>query len=76
MEKVYEHVAEKWPGALWPLLLILIDLDESTKFSSGKEFKNVHMSLFESNGRRDLRVAPAFPWNVQGTRWYLPEDKD
>jgi len=76
MEKVYDHVAEKWTGAPWPLLLILIDLEESRRFSSGKEFRNIHMSVFDSNGRKSLRDTPAFPWKVQSTRWYLSEDKD
>lgn len=69
--KVYQHVTEKWEGAQWPLLLILIDLEESKKFSSGKEFKNIQMAVFDSGGRRSLRVAPAFPWNVESSRWYL-----
>ena len=73
---VYDHVSEKWKGAPWPLLFILIDLAESSKFSSGKEFRNLHMSVFDSSGRRSLRDAPAFPWNVESTRWYLFEDKD
>jgi len=71
MEKVYDHVSEKWEDAPWPLLLILIDLEESRRFSSGKEFRHIHMSVFDSSGRRSLRIAPAFPWNVEGTRWYL-----
>ena len=67
--KVYDHVSENWRDAPWPLLLILIDLEESRKFSSGKEFKHIHMSVFDSQGRKSLRVAPAFPWTVLGTRW-------
>lgn len=67
--KAYDHVSENWIGAPWPLLLILIDLEESRRFSSGKEFKHIHMSVFDSNGRRNLREAPAFPWKVLGTRW-------
>ena len=74
--KVYDHVSEKWKNVPWPLLLILIDLEESREFSSGKEFRNLHMSVFDSSGRRDLRVAPAFPWNVEGTRWYSSEDRN
>ena len=74
--KVYDHVSEKWKDAPWPLLLILIDLEESRKFSSGKEFRNIHMSVFDSGGHSNLRVAPAFPWKVASTRWYLSEDKD
>ncbi len=70
IDKVYNHVIKNWEGAKWPLLLILIDLEESGVFSSGKEFKNIRMSVFDKNGRRELRVAPAFPWEVSGTRWY------
>ena len=69
MEKVYNHVIGKWEGAQWPLLLILIDLIESKRFSSGKEFRNMQMSVFDRDGRRELRIAPAFPWEIDGTRW-------
>ena len=67
--KVHSHVVEEWEGAPWPLLLILIDLEKSKKFSSGKEFKKIQMSVFYKGEYRDLRSAPAFPWKVQGTRW-------
>lgn len=70
IEKVYEHVIKEWEGAQWPLLLILIDLEESKKFASHKEFKNIQMSVFDRNKRKELRTAPAFPWQVSGTRWY------
>lgn len=69
IENVYSHVMERWKGAQWPLLLILIDLKESKKFFSHKEFKNIRMSVFDKGGCRDLRSAPAFPWEVRGTRW-------
>ncbi len=69
IQKVYAHVAKKWEGTKWPLLLVLIDLEESGEFTSGKEFKNIQMSVFDNNGRRELRKAPAFPWEVSGTRW-------
>ena len=71
IEKVYNYVIKKWEGALWPLLLILVDLEESKKFSSGKEFKNIQMSIFDGEKHREIRVAPAFPWEVSGTRWSL-----
>jgi hypothetical protein len=67
--KVYSRVQEKWEGALYPLLLILIDVEKSKKFSSGKEFRNIQMSLFNKSQREELRSAPAFPWFVPGTRW-------
>ena len=71
IEKVYNHVMEEWKGARWPLLLILVDLIESKKYYMGKEFKNIQMSIFnegEKVERRELRSAPAFPWEVPGTR--------
>ena len=69
IERVYNHITEKWQGAQWPLLLILIDLIESKKYYMGKEFKNIQMSVFHKGERRELRSAPAFPWEVPGTRW-------
>jgi len=75
IQKVYDHVMNEWKGAPWPLLLILIDLEESRKFSSHKEFKNIQMSVFDAGRRRDLRVIPAFPWNVEGSRWHAQAPK-
>ena len=69
IQKVYNHVMEKWRGAKWALLLILIDLIESRKYPMGKEFKNIQMSVFYKGKCRELRSAPAFPWEVSGTRW-------
>lgn len=71
IKRVYEEVRHRWEGALWPLLLILVDLEESKKFSSGKEFQNIQMSVFDGEKCREIRVAPAFPWKVSGTRWSL-----
>ena len=41
IDKVYAHVAKNWEGAEWPLLLILIDLEESKEYVAYKEFKNI-----------------------------------
>ena len=60
---------EKWKGARWLLLLILIDLIESKKYPMGKEFNNIQMSVFDKGEPTELRSAPAFPWEVPGTRW-------
>ena len=70
IEKVYNHVMEEWEGAKWPLLFILIDLRESRIYSSHKEFKKISMSVFHLGNQRNLRVAPAFPWEVGSTRWF------
>lgn len=69
IDKAYEHVKERWEKAPWPLLLILIDFRKSRKFSSGRELKNINISVFDSSERRDLRAAPAFPWNVEESCW-------
>jgi len=69
IQEVYNHVMEKWEGAQWPLLLILVDLVESKKYPMGKEFKNIQMSVFDRGERTEFRSAPAFPWEVPGTRW-------
>ena len=42
IKRVYSHVMNEWEGARWPLLLILIDLEESKKFPMGKDFKNIN----------------------------------
>jgi hypothetical protein len=70
IEKVYNHVIEKWEGAKWPLLLVLVDLEESKKFSSHKEFRNINLSIFNEGKHKILRSVPAFPWQVEGTRWF------
>ena len=69
IQKVYDHVMKEWGGARWPLLLILLNLIESNKYPMGKEFRNIQMSVFDERERRELRSAPAFPWEVAGTRW-------
>ncbi len=69
IEKVYSHVMERWGRAKCPLLLILIDVEKSKKYPLGKEFKNIQMSVFDKDKRTELRSAPAFPWEVSGTRW-------
>ncbi len=72
IQNVYKHVMGKWEGARWPLLLILIDLIESKKYHMGKEFNNIQMSIFNEGEKvecRELRSAPAFPWEVPRTRW-------
>jgi hypothetical protein len=68
IEKVYNHVMGKWEGARWPLLLILIEVEKS-KLRMRREFKNIQMSVFDKGERRELRSAPAFPWEVPSTRW-------
>ncbi len=74
IQRVYGRVLEKWQGAHWPLLFILIDLIENkkSKFTMHKEFQNIQMSIFSNSTkveRKELRSARAFPWEVAGTTW-------
>ena len=73
IELALAHVKDKWKDAPWPLLLILIDLEESKKFFSGKEFKNIQMIVLDKERQRKLRIVPAFPWEVESTRWHVRE---
>ena len=69
MQNVYDHVLKEWEGARWPLLLILIGSEESIKFRSHREFTNIYASVFDQGKRPYFRVAPACPWQIDGTRW-------
>ncbi len=72
IDRVYERVKAEWKEAPCPLLLILIDVEKSNKFFAGAEFENIQMSIFsegEKVERKELRFAPALPWEVAGTRW-------
>jgi len=69
IDKVYERVKDEWENAPWPLLLILIDVEESKKLFSHKEFINIQMSVFDKGKLSHLRLAPALPWKVPKTRW-------
>ena len=68
--RVQENVSKRWAGANWPLLLILIVVEESKRFSSGKDFKRMRSTLFNESGEVEaLRESPATPWGVPGSRW-------
>lgn len=69
INEVYERVKVEWKDASYPLLLILIDVEESKIFSSRREFKKMRMSVFDKGERIELRSASAFPWRVPKTRW-------
>ena len=71
IDKVYERVLSEWKEAPWPLLLILIDVIDmpKRKITSGRAFQKIQMSVFHNGERRELRSAPACPWEIHGTRW-------
>ena len=64
LEGVYNHVKKEWGSTQLPLLLILIDWEKAKKpkkYSSGREFKNIQMSVFHNGERTPLWSAAAFP---------------
>jgi hypothetical protein len=69
IDEVYKDVLDKWKGASWPLLLILIDIEESEKFYTKREFMEIRISKFLDGRYTELRSAPALPWKVPKTRW-------
>ena len=75
--KVYDEVVKVWKGTPWPLLFILIDFGKFEMLSSRRGFKKIRMSVFREGNYKELRSAPAFPWEVAGTRWsyQLKNDK-
>jgi hypothetical protein len=66
---VYKYVLQKWENARWPLLLILIDYEDSTKISSRRIFKKVNISLFDGKTQKELDAFPAFPWDIPETHF-------
>ena len=66
---VYEHVLKKWENAKWPLLLILIDYEDSKQYSSRRIFKKVNLSMFDGKTRKELDTFPAFPWDIPETHF-------
>jgi len=71
IDKVYAHVLEKWREAQCPLLLLLIDFEDSKKYASRRVFHNINASIFDGKSQRGLRVVQALPWEAEGTRWWL-----
>jgi hypothetical protein len=70
--RFYEDVLSEWgkgEKSSWPLLLILIEKEESDTYFSGREFKNLRMAIFEKGKYEELRSAPAISWKVPKTRW-------
>jgi len=66
---VYEHVLKKWESAKWPLLLILIDYEDSKQYSSRRIFKKVNLCLFDGKTRKEVGTFPAFPWDIPETHF-------
>jgi len=70
LENTIAKAAEKWKGADWPMVLILIVSEKTRTLTTGRAFTNLQMHLIDQNGQhRVLRDVPAMPWNVDCTRW-------
>jgi len=62
---VHAHVTQRWQDAAWPVLLILIDVAGSKKFSSAKEFNNMQMSVFDAVAARNYVSPLPFPGRLK-----------
>lgn len=71
LHAVLDRVQERWNGANWPLLLIIVTAEQSRKYSTGKDFKELGMWLFDTSGRQQLRTMSAIPWHIEDSRWHL-----
>lgn len=69
IQAIYDRVSKEWDAASWSLLLILVQVGKSKELSSQREFKNIIMSVFDNDERKELRSVAAVPWNVLTTRW-------
>ena len=72
--RVLKQVEGEWwkePRPSYPLLLVLVSFKgvKRKEFSSKRAFSSVTMFLFDKDGTKPLRSAPAFPRKVRGTRW-------
>ena len=77
-DTVCSHVKKNWETAKWPLLLILITVRDMPKkeITSGREFQEIKMYLFDKTDYTEIRKAPALPWKVTDTRWSVEHAGD
>ena len=65
-----DNVSRSWKGADWPLLLIIVTVQQSKKFTTKRTFNRMQMFLFNENGEyKTIRDVPAVPWEVDNSRW-------
>jgi len=69
IEEVYTHVLGIWQGATCPLLLGLVDFEDSKDIRSHRVFLNISFSVFDGETQRQLRISPALPWELDDTSW-------
>jgi hypothetical protein len=63
-----DNYAKDWPTDLPPLLLVVIDFEWKGK-QQGRQFTTMTFETIHGGSRSRLRVQPAYPWNVTGSRW-------
>ena len=72
IDNSHKRAEAEWKDARWPLLLILIKVNEVPRkeLTSRRKFEEIQMFQFDNNKPGELlRTIPALPWNVRGTRW-------
>lgn len=69
MKVIFDKVITEFGGAKWPLLLILVQVEDTKEYSSHRKFSRIMMTVFDEGKPKVLRSAPAVPWSVPNTRW-------
>jgi hypothetical protein len=65
---VLESYTRRWDAGLPPLLLVVVHFEREGK-EEGRRFLDMTIDTVEGGSRRPLRVQPAYPWDVIGSRW-------
>lgn len=75
IDDIKDAISQKWRDAICPLLLILVvfENDEETNLkwtATGRAFRTLIMTKFFANEIKEIRTISAFPWEINGTKWY------
>jgi hypothetical protein len=66
--EVLEGYKRRWPAALPPLLLVVVHFEWKGR-GEGRQFTKMTMDAISGGQKEALRVQPAYPWDVAGSRW-------
>jgi hypothetical protein len=66
--EVLESYKARWPAELPPLLLVVVHFTWNGK-GEGRRFTKMTIDAVRRGQMQPLRVQPAYPWDVVGSRW-------
>jgi hypothetical protein len=65
---VLEDYKQRWPVELPPLLLVVVHFEWKGR-GEGRQFTEMTIDTIRGGQKESLRVQPAYPWDVAGSRW-------